>query len=698
MVSGSRSRVSGARLALVTASLAAAVVAVAFYAPALSFGFFNDDPSGHFAWMAGRPIGAFFLDASGHAYYRPLSFALWQLLHSVLGRHDPFVLHALNVLAHAANAALVCCLGYRLAQSLAPIPSPSAGGRDASTENLQMDSKHPTLYGLVAGLLFALYPFSYEAVPYVGSFVHPLVTFFILLTLLSYLAWRGGEGKSGGWAWFLAAHVALTLAVLTHENGVITPLLILALEGLQLPASSFQLPRLPSAQRKGFTHYVSRFTSFFIEPALFALIWLLVPKASDAMRTLSPAVATNSLSFLQALIYPFAPLAGGDLARLVLVALIALAALAWLAHALGQLRLAAFGLLVWGLASLPAILLLDQAYVAGSPRLFYLGSVGAALLWAMGVQIANYGIRNTYCVLRIPYSVLRSLYSVLLLACYVLPFVLWLWPYTACQLRYQGYGGEVGRMMAAATRQAGAGQVTFVNLPYFFGSRGPGTACPRPFALAPTGVVVIPPYADVRDFAFYNGGLNLPARAVRVDEYAPGWAVHGEEISVGDLRQAQASSRVFVFELLDWQLHELSSVWQLDAPQPAMPPLAVLGGAIQLEGFEIACQASQIVVTLSWRAVAGPGQDYTVFTQVLDASGQLVAQHDGPPAGGLAPTRLWQAGDRIVDVHTIAMPELSSDAFRLIAGMYDPLTGVRLEAVGPDGVRLADDAVTLPFR
>ena len=77
-------------------------------------------------------------------------------------------------------------------------------------------------WGIAAGLLFALYPFSYEAVPYVGSFVHPLVTFLILLSLAFFFHWwRGGPI----WA-FIGAHIALILAVFTQENAVITPLLV----------------------------------------------------------------------------------------------------------------------------------------------------------------------------------------------------------------------------------------------------------------------------------------------------------------------------------------------------------------------------------------------------------------------------------------------------------------------------------------
>ena len=253
-----------------------AAIACAYYAPSLQFGFFNDDPTGHFRWMEGRSVWSLLTDASGHSYYRPFSFILWQLLHSILGRHDAFVLHLLNVLAHASNAALVTWLAYKLTNRLT--------------------------YASLAGLLFALYPFSYEAVPYVGSFVHPLATLLILLTLVFYLGWQAGSSR---WA-FAAAHVTLTLAVFTQENAVLTPLLMVGLELLRgdtcacTAGASVKSPRYGTALTKA---------SFFIEPTLFAVLWLLIPKTAEA-RTLSlDAMRANVLPFVQALVYPIAPLA-----------------------------------------------------------------------------------------------------------------------------------------------------------------------------------------------------------------------------------------------------------------------------------------------------------------------------------------------------------------------------------------------------
>jgi hypothetical protein len=628
--------------------------------------------------MEGRAVFSFFVDASGHGYYRPVSFALWQALYLLLGRHDPFALHLLNVLAHAANAALVGWLAWRLTAPfaseyairnacLAAPGQPARASQQAQYVNLA--------YAFTAGVLFALYPFSYEAVPYVGSFVHPLVTFFVLLTLAFYLNWR----KDGSWHWFAAAHVTLGLAVFTQENGIIAPLLILALEVL---SSSF-LHLTPHVLR--FTFYVSRF-SFFIEPILFVVAWLLVPKSSAVERVISLAAAqSNVLPFVQALVYPVAPFAQRNLDWLAMIAVVAILGVFLLARALRQTRLLIFALLLWGLAVLPSIVLLDPAYVAGSPRLFYLGSVGAALLWALPVRVFDYATRNAlrYCVLRIAYCVLA-------LAFYVFLFTFTL-PYTTCQLRYQGYAGEAGQMVAKATRQAGRGQsVTFVNLPYFFGSRGPGMECPRPFAFAPTGAVVIPLYADARDFAVYNGGMDAPIRAATFEDYAPGWASHGAALDAAGLRAALATSRVFVFDLTGWQLRDLSAMWKPE--EVRLPFVAALGNAIQLQQVEVSKLTSGVVITLTWQAVSAPGRDYTVFAQLLDDAGQLIAQHDGPPASGWVPTRLWQPGDRIVDTHVITAPLRSG---RIIVGMYNPATGVRLTAIGADGLRWPDDAITI---
>ena len=76
-----------------------------------------------------------------------------------------------------------------------------------------------------------------------------------------------------------------------------------------------------------------------------------------------------------------------------------------------------------------------------------------------------------------------------------------------------------------------------------------------------------------------------------------------------------------------------------------------------------------------------PSIDYIIFVQLLAADGSLVSQHDGSPSGGYAPTTTWPPGEQILDRHGLVLPDdLPSATYRLIAGIYDPTTNVRLHS------------------
>jgi len=75
---------------------------------------------------------------------------------------------------------------------------------------------------------------------------------------------------------------------------------------------------------------------------------------------------------------------------------------------------------------------------------------------------------------------------------------------------------------------------------------------------------------------------------------------------------------------------------------------------------------------------------YTVFVQLLNGDGKLVAQHDGPPDDGQSPTTGWDQGEQVLDVHRVAVPrDLPPGDYTLIVGLYDPNSGARLP-LGPD--------------
>lgn len=132
-----------------------------------------------------------------------------------------------------------------------------------------------------------------------------------------------------------------------------------------------------------------------------------------------------------------------------------------------------------------------------------------------------------------------------------------------------------------------------------------------------------------------------------------------------------------------------------DLPVQASPLDVVLGERVRLVGQRVerwvdADGSSWVGVTLYWSPLpeaVGPllTPPYTVFVHLVDGAGQLVAQHDGIPGGGAAPTEEWVPGEIVEDVHRVRLPSgQAGSPLRLLIGLYDPRTGERLRSA--DGV------------
>ena len=82
--------------------------------------------------------------------------------------------------------------------------------------------------------------------------------------------------------------------------------------------------------------------------------------------------------------------------------------------------------------------------------------------------------------------------------------------------------------------------------------------------------------------------------------------------------------------------------------------------------------------------------DYTVFTHLVGPDGAIVAQNDHIPESGFYPTSAWEPDDPVADRFELALPDmLPPGEYRLVAGLYDSVTGQRLLlANGADTVEL----------
>jgi hypothetical protein len=136
--------------------------------------------------------------------------------------------------------------------------------------------------------------------------------------------------------------------------------------------------------------------------------------------------------------------------------------------------------------------------------------------------------------------------------------------------------------------------------------------------------------------------------------------------------------------------------------EPASPSHiadAVLGGCVRLTGYDLPETplrvGQELPLTLYWQPTAALARDYTVFVHLLDETGTIVGQGDGPPLRDDYPTSYWGAGENLVDTHAIRMrPGIQPGTHRIIVGLYDPDTGYRLPIVN-NGHRVPDDALSL---
>jgi hypothetical protein len=138
-----------------------------------------------------------------------------------------------------------------------------------------------------------------------------------------------------------------------------------------------------------------------------------------------------------------------------------------------------------------------------------------------------------------------------------------------------------------------------------------------------------------------------------------------------------------------------ASLYGFQANIPSFIAPARFSNGIELLTHNAEVQPGAVNVTLYWRALSPQTQDYTVFTQLLDAQGQRVAGHDSVPANGEAPTSAWPVNAVQADSHRIELPpDLPPGEYTLITGLYNEFND-RLRGIAPNGFSFANQAVPL---
>ena len=131
---------------------------------------------------------------------------------------------------------------------------------------------------------------------------------------------------------------------------------------------------------------------------------------------------------------------------------------------------------------------------------------------------------------------------------------------------------------------------------------------------------------------------------------------------------------------------------RLWTPPPYDHPVgARLGDWVELVGYRLEVAEARpgdlLHLTLIWRCLAPVEVNYTVFTHLLDAGGQVHGQQDNPPVHGTYPTTLWVPGEIVVDGYPVPVDAgAPPGSYVLEVGMYDPETMARLPVSDPAGI------------
>ena len=659
------------------AALAVSLVALLLYWPTLRLPLLYDDLL-HIRIAKGLNLATVWVPTEAFGFYRPLTFFPMLVIRGLFGYYPAWLLHGLNVGQHAINVILAIALARRF-------------GRNR-------------LQALATGLLLALFPFAYQAIAVYGHNVHPTTTGLMLLGLHSYL--YGIERQRVRW-WLLTGLLFL-LSLLSHESAILFgPLAALVHwnhrtkvvsltpgDTAQTSRSDADLTR--SAQTEGricglvvrrrlsTTLTYHPWLLFLILGGLYAVVYQLLPLS----RTLPGAGSDGglwlkTLYLLQAAAYPLTwfahRLPDTHATAMVLGGMaVTLGLTVWSACCRSNRVPLILGWCWWALASVLLVLPLPSDYLLNGPRLLYLGAVGLALLW-----------------------------PVLLDPLRRLPRAGWLiWATALGLILWAGWGFVRGRLdqyaqlasPVALVDQTMAGRppdegILLINLPEWLAPRR------NTYPLGSEHVSMLGYHLFVEELMAENLREGRPVRAIKLPELLrdPGYSysVSGETDLSRPIQAdwSPAGSQVFVITYTADGV-ESRHVGQLVPPPGEQSPAASFGPYHLLEAVATECDGGvQVATRWGWTLDQLPPATISLFVQLLDSSGRLIAQADAPPLGVRFDLIAPLAGWRIADLRTLRPTDGAPTM--VLVGMYDYLDGERLSALDSHQHPLPNNALAL---
>ncbi|MCP4543400.1 MAG: hypothetical protein GY832_40315 [Chloroflexi bacterium] len=638
-------------------ALVALALATLLYGDTISLPLFSDDLL-QIPWLESISWRELWTSPSPYHYYRPLWYTLWRLWGGLVGGLHPPGLHLLNIGTHFIASWFTGLLAAVWVQ-------PTSTKLDADEHRLSQIQKKSrvhlrssvsydqnTLVACIAATLFAVFPFSRQAIAWPGAVYNPLVSAMAAGALLAY---DRGRREGARTRWIGLALLLAALAPITYEAGLLVGILILLTEGLgwvsqRWPRRSFSW-RWPLA-----------FGALLL---ITLMLWRAMRGAGVTGFGLNLADLRQNASYLvQGLIYPAAPLAqllaewrGLDPELcLWLIALPTLILLAWSGIRWNHTTFW-LGAIWFALFALPPVVSMEADWFALAPRYLYMTAGGVALMWTTAIGGWLMRQRPSW----------RPLMAGILLLLLSLPAA----SFVRDGLRlYEMVGASIWEAANIATRQR---PLLLVNMPMRI------TPHNRVYPVGFEGITPLPKRVTAEGLVYVHTGIhdaaeNIAFGVVAADE-PPDYTyqLFGPESGWEELVTAVRQGRTIYLTRYESDRISLVEAGAASEPPPGKP-LAHFGERVTLLDASATCdQAGRVHLTAYWRVEAKVETDATVFAHLLGPDGAIVTQVDGYPLLQMLPFWQLNPGETVRDLRHFGPTPAGDYTIRL--GMWDLVTG-----------------------
>jgi len=182
------------------------------------------------AWMFARPYY--------HAY-TPLALLSHAVDYRVWG-DSPRGHHLTNVVLHALNSILVLLFGVQLFQITRKedkgvvVQAPAdPGAQPVARSRPKVSYETAGIVGaFFAAAAFSVHPMRVESVAWISDRKDLLLAFFVLLSVMAYLAYHHRRERKHAMLWYLASLIAFVFAALSKSVAVIIPVILIFFDAL----------------------------------------------------------------------------------------------------------------------------------------------------------------------------------------------------------------------------------------------------------------------------------------------------------------------------------------------------------------------------------------------------------------------------------------------------------------------------------